>query len=140
MQPVASLTLRLQPSPGLLLLLSLAHALAAGAVLTASLPPWLAAGFLLSIGVSLGLERRRSMIATLVLRGDGALDAITPDGRAHSVSVEPQTVVWSFLVLLLYRQENRLRSLALLGDSLAVEDFRQLRLWLRWRAVAATPP
>jgi hypothetical protein len=29
--------------------------------------------------------------------------------------------------------------MTLLGDSLAEEDFRQLRLWLRWRSTAAAP-
>jgi hypothetical protein len=43
----------------------------------------------------------------------------------------------SFLVVLLYRQEGRLRGLTLLGDSLTAEDFRQVRLWLRWRSTAA---
>jgi hypothetical protein len=48
-------------------------------------------------------------------------------------------LVLSFLVVLLYRQQGRLRSLTLPGDSLAAEDFRQLRLWLRWQSAAARP-
>jgi hypothetical protein len=32
-----------------------------------------------------------------------------------------------------------LRFLTLLGDSLAAEDFRRLRLWLRWRSTATKP-
>jgi hypothetical protein len=32
-----------------------------------------------------------------------------------------------------------LRCLTLLGDSLTDEDFRQLRLWLRWRSTRPQP-
>jgi hypothetical protein len=53
--------------------------------------------------------------------------------------VHPHTVVLSFLVVLLYRSQGRLRSMTLLGDSLSGEDFRQLRLWLRWRSTAPNP-
>jgi hypothetical protein len=45
----------------------------------------------------------------------------------------------SFLVVLLYRQQGRLHSMTLLGDSISEEDFRQLRLWLRWRSTATKP-
>ena len=46
-------------------------------------------------------------------------------------------VVLPFLVVLLYRSEGRLCTLTLLGDSLPADQFRQLRLWLRWRPAAA---
>jgi hypothetical protein len=51
--------------------------------------------------------------------------------------VHPHTLVLSFLVVVLYRQDGGLRSLTLLADSLTAEDFRQLRLWLNWRSAAA---
>ena len=77
-------------------------------------------------------------VAALVLGGDGEIEIVGADGTAKEAVVHPHTVVLSFLVVLLYRSEGRLRSLTLLGDSLADEDFRQLRLWLRWRPAAAT--
>lgn len=43
------------------------------------------------------------------------------------------------MIVLLYRQEGRLQAMTLLGDSLQKEDFRQLRLWLRWQSTAAKP-
>jgi hypothetical protein len=49
MKAIASLSVSLKPSQHLLLIQSLAHAVAAGAVLTATLPAWLAAGLLLLI-------------------------------------------------------------------------------------------
>jgi hypothetical protein len=139
MKPVAPLSVFIKPSLRLLLIQSLAHVVAAGAVLAASLPSWLAAVILLLIGASLARLRRMPAIQSLVLRGDGGLEIVGADGTATAAIVHPHTLVLSFLVVLLYRQEGRMRSITLLADSLAVEDFRQLRLWLRWRSTAAKP-
>jgi len=146
MKPVAHLSVSIRPSRHLLLIQSMAHVVAAGAVLAASLPSWLAAILLLLIGASLTRARRKSSPESLVLCGDGQLQIVGSDGdpkvvqsKASAVVVHPHSLVLSFLVVLLYRQEGRLRSLTLLADSLATEDFRQLRLWLRWRSSAANP-
>jgi len=137
MKQVAPLSVSIRPSRRLLLIQLAAHVVAVGAVLAAALPSWLAAVLLLLIGASLARLRAASPVATLVLRGDGRLETVGADGTATEAIVHPHTLVLSFLVVLLYRQEERLRSLTLLGDSLAAEDFRQLRLWLRWRSTAA---
>jgi hypothetical protein len=71
--------------------------------------------------------------------GDGSIEIVGADGTASEAVVHPHTLVLSFLVVLLYRCQGRLRALTLLGDSLAEEDFRQLRLWLRWRPTATNP-
>ena len=139
MKPVAHLPVSIRPSRRLLLIQSLAHVVAAGAVLAASLPSWLTAVFLLLIGASLAHARRMSPPESLILRGDGQLQTVGANGTASAAVVQPHTLVLSFLVVLLYRQEGRLRSLTLLSDSLAAEEFRQLRLWLRWRSSAANP-
>ena len=146
MKPTAPLSVSIKPSGHLLVMLAVAHALAIGAVLAATLPSWLAAVFLLLIGASLARARRMPAVESLTLGGDGQLGIVGPDGdpkvvqsKASTAVVHPHTLVLSSLVVLLYRQEGRLRSLTLLGDSLAVEDFRQLRLWLRWRSSAANP-
>ena len=138
MKPVASLSVSLKPSQRLLAIQSLAHIAAAGSVLASGLPAWLAAVLLLLTGASLARVRRPLAVAALVLGGDGEIEIVGADGTAKEAVVHPHTVVLSFLVVLLYRSEGRLRSLTLLGDSLADEDFRQLRLWLRWRPAAAT--
>lgn len=139
MKPVAPLSISIRPSRRLLLIQSLAHMVAGGAVLAAALPSWLAAILLLSIGTSLAHLRRAAPAETLVLRGDGRLEKVGADGTATEIIVHPHTLVLSFLVVLLYRQEGRLRAFTLLADSLAAEDFHQLRLWLRWRSAAAQP-
>jgi len=137
MKPVASLSVSIKPSRRLLLIQSLAHVVAVGAVLAATLPSWLAVVLLLLIGASLARVRRLPQDETLLLRGDGRLEKVGAGDTACELIVHPHTLVLPFLVVLLYRQEGRLRSLTLLADSLAVEDFRQLRLWLRWRSTEA---
>jgi hypothetical protein len=48
-------------------------------------------------------------------------------------------MVISPLIVLLYRQGDRSKSLVLASDSLSPGDARELRLWLRWRARAVQP-
>jgi hypothetical protein len=56
-------------------------------------------------------------------------------GSAETLTLQPQTVVLPFLVVLLYRQASRRRvqALLVLSDSLSAEDFRYLRVWVRWQ-------
>jgi hypothetical protein len=139
MKPVASLSFALKPSRRLLLIQSLAHLVAAGAVLAANLPPWMTAILLLLAGASLARVRRPLTVASVIMGGDGSIEIVGADGTASEAVVHPYTLVLSFLVVLLYRCQGRLRAVTLLGDSLAEEDFRQLRLWLRWRPTATNP-
>lgn len=139
MKPVAPLTIPLRPSRRLLLVQSVAHLSAAGAVLASTIPSWLMALILLLVGLSLARQRRLPPVAAIVLRGDGAIEIVGADATAREAEVHPHTVVLSFLVVLLYRQQGRLRSLTVPDDSLAAEDFRRLRLWLRWQSAAAGP-
>jgi toxin CptA len=133
MKPVAPVSVLLNPSRRLLVLQSLAHVVAAGAVAASTIPFWLAGLLLILVGFSWARVRRRSALTGLVLRGDGGIETIGPDAASIAAVIHPHTLVLSFLVVLLYRQNNRLQALTLLGDSLSAEDFRQLRLWLRWR-------
>ena len=137
MKPIAPLTLSIKPSRRLLLVQLLAHAVAAGAVLASAIPPWLAAVLLLLVGASLARARRAVAASGLLLRGDGGLEIVSADGTASATEIHAHTLVLSFLVVLLYRQQGRLCSLTLLGDSMPAEDFRQMRLWLRWRSGVA---
>ncbi len=139
MKPVASLSFSLKPSRRLLLIQSLAHLVATGAVLAASLPAWMTVVLLLLAGASLARVRRPPAVASVIMGGDGSIEIVGADGTASEAVVHPHTLVLSFLVVLLYRRQGRLRALTLLGDSLAEEDFRQLRLWLRWRPTATHP-
>ena len=136
---VAPRSVSIKPSRRLLVIQSAAHVLAVAAVLASTVPPWLAAVLLLSIGASLARLRRISRVDGLILHGDGRLEAVGADGTVNEALVHPHTLVLSFLVVLLHRQQGRSQSVTLLGDSVAPEDFRQLRLWLRWRSTASNP-
>lgn len=133
MKPVATLLLRIQPSRQMLVLQSLVHIAAAGGVMASAIPSWMKAPLLILVGFSWVRARRGSPVTDLVLRGDGRIETAGSDGSAAEVALHPHTFVSSFLVVVLYRRNDRLQALTLLGDSLSAEDFRQLRLWLRWR-------
>lgn len=134
-------TLSLHPSRQLAALLAAAHGLAAAAVLSLSLPWWLMLVLLAAILASAwrGLARLTSShrICRLTLRDDGQLEFLRVDGSGGEARVQPQTTVTAFLCVLLLRAQGRgeaLVPLVLLPDALDAEDFRLLRLWLRWRA------
>ena len=75
-------------------------------------------------------------IVSLSLRGDGQLEFSRRDGTRGEARVHPHTTVTAQLVVLLLRQAGRSEVLVLMPDALASEDFRLLRLWLRWRTAA----
>nr|WP_287632348.1 protein YgfX [Accumulibacter sp.] len=77
-----------------------------------------------------------STIVGLRLGENGELWFLSPGGDFVSVTVQPDAAVFSWLIVLRVREvgQGRLRSLALLRDSMPAEQFRLLRLWLRWLA------
>jgi hypothetical protein len=71
--------------------------------------------------------------------GDFALRHVS--GAIVACQVQPETTVFARLVVLRVRDDRaRRRSLTLLPDSLSSEQFRLLRLWLRWRTDPAVLP
>jgi hypothetical protein len=139
MQPGAPLTILLKPSRRLLAIQLAAHGIAAASVLLSSIPGWMAALTLVLVGYSLARLRGASFPVRLILRDQGQFETVGAGDTATEALVHPQTVVMAALIVLLYRQEGRVRSLTLAGDSLSPEDARQLRLWLRWRAAPGQP-
>lgn len=76
----------------------------------------------------------------LNLQSDGQLEYHYQDGSIVTAHVESESTVMPWLVILLLRSTNGQRiSLVLLPDAVASEDFRRLRLWLRWRAKDGNP-
>lgn len=136
MKSAASLKIAFEPSRRLLMIEWAAHLFLVPAVLVAAMPVWIAASLAGVIGVSLVRVHKHLCARRGVLRlhADGRLEKLGADGTPIVWQVHPSTTVLPFLVVLLYRQQGHTRSLVLLGDSCAGDDFRQLRLWLRWRA------
>jgi hypothetical protein len=134
------LRIPIQRSYHLLLAQWLAHAAAAFAVLRADIPGGLGWLLLALVAVSLLYQHRLTPVTGLILHGDGRLEKVGADlnpyldGTASVMTLHRHTTVLPFMTVLLYRQNGRLAALPLLVDSLAAEDFRQLRLHLRWRA------
>lgn len=136
---IASMTLR--PSRRLAAILIVAHAATCGLLLALSLPPWLtAAGGVMLLVSAFCVVHRYAL-----LRGPGAIlalafsnretvgltlrDGSTLDGRVLGSS----TVGTTLTILNIALAGKRLPvHVVLMGDSLAAEEFRRLRIWLRW--------
>jgi toxin CptA len=130
------LTVSLRPSRRLGVLLVFAHLCAVAAAWLITIP-WsiklaLFAAILASAGYQLFRLTGQGRIRRLILKDDGHLEFSRVDGSGGEARIHPQTTVTSLLAVLLLRQEGRIEALVLLPDALNAEDFRLLRLWLRW--------
>jgi toxin CptA len=140
-----SLRLSLGPSSALTWLLSGGHA-AAAILVWVTLPAWgsLAACTVLagSLVLALGRHARRSAGAAVVevaLAQDGRVDLRRRDGGRAEGRLLPSTFVSPPLVILNLAGDRWRLSRAVLvpADAVGADDHRRLRVWLRWRPVAA---
>ena len=136
------LRIRLTPSRLLAAVLVLAHAAAIAAVLMVELPQWLKVVAIALLIAQCAVVVRRQAFLT----GANAATAIeiTSD---HRLNVETRSAGWCehevlgstyvtpyLTVLNLRRSSTRVaRHVLLLPDSLNADDFRKLRVWLRWK-------
>jgi len=141
------LRLQLQPSRRMALLLSACYAAFLGGVFICAWPWWLRLLLLLAVLGSWGFQLRQCRqlhgLCWLRLGRKGELVCGMADGEGRAVRLLPGTV-WPLLVVLRFQLEKadgggdgweRSRSLVLMADSVGGEEvFRQLRVWLRWRA------
>jgi hypothetical protein len=121
-------------------LLCVMHGAAAGVVF--GVLPWplaLRFALLAALAVSLWRALRAPGVASLRLYADGGLDCVFIDGAVRPARPRPDTAVFFWLVVLRLEieDEKRVLSLPLLPDSMRREQFRLLRLWLRWSAASA---
>ncbi len=77
---------------------------------------------------------RRPAVVALRLNADGSLELRAAGQDWQPVSLLPHSSVTPWLCMLAYRAQGKARSLALYPDSLHPDDFRHLRVWLRWLA------
>ena len=132
------ISLPLIPSRRLALLLLGAHCGALIAASSVALPAWIKllvlAGIVMSAWRSQqGLFGARRIVL-LTLHDQGVLEFIRLNDEPGEARVHPHSTITPLLAVLLLRQKKRLGTLVLLPDSLTKEDFRRLRLWLRWQA------
>ena len=137
-------TLSLRPSRRLVLLLIAAHGGALLSLASLGLELWFKVIPAVIVVASLGYQLTRQFgarrIVRLGLHRDGALECTRRNGEAVTLAVHPQSTVTPLLSVLLLcggqgRRSKVLETLTLLPDALDSEDFRRLRLWLRWLAV-----
>ena len=112
------------------------HAIAAGCVV--ALPwSWLLRGVaVLLLCCSLGYALRPPRIIGLRLAARDRLECLLAGGDRVAATVLDDSTVFSRLIVLRQRigEETRVNSLVLLPDQMSAEQFRVLRLWLRWHA------
>lgn len=75
-------------------------------------------------------------VAALLPRKDGSLAVALADGSLADVRVLRGSTVLPLMCILLLqgKAQRRTYAVVLLPDSLAAEELRALRVWLRWRA------
>ncbi|MEF8703323.1 MAG: protein YgfX [Candidatus Accumulibacter sp. UW26] len=123
-------------------LMLLLHLLAAGCVWLLPWPAGVRYPLLALLAWSAWQTRQPSKVLGLRLNEDGEMAVRDLAGDWLPVTVEPGTAVFRPLIVLRLRSDDQGRriSLALLPDSMPAEQFRLLRLALRWLASRADRP
>lgn len=98
---------------------------------------WRAVALLLIAG-SLWSVLRSSRFASLRLTARDGLSFIGADGGRVEASLLPESTFFTWLVVLRFRigEERKGHAVTLFPDQMSREEFRKLRLWLRWNASA----
>lgn len=143
------LTLELHPSRRLTLLLVVAHGAVLTAVTSTDLPVWCKLLVLFAIVLSLTIALARMYgsrrVIRLTLRSDGLMvperlhEQSQQSAQSITLRIHPHSTVTALLTVILFKQGKRLKSLTLLPDALNADDYRRLRLWLRWLAETGAP-
>lgn len=139
----AVLRLRLRRSRQLGWLLGAGHTAAIAVSWVAPIAWWLSLGLALAVLTSLMFSLRNALGAwtSLELRPDGSAAVEDREGRWSEVRILGSSFVSPVLTILnLGVAGARLRrSVVLAPDALAADEFRRLRVWLRWRRAPADP-
>ena len=136
------LRINLRPSWLLAGVLTLAHAAAIAGVLIVSMPPWVkfVATAMISGQCLMAVWRQALLLGphgvlALEITADDAINIHTRASGWSDYDVIGSTYVTPYLTILnLRRHDHRgTRHIVLMPDSLHAEDFRKLRVWLRWK-------
>ncbi|HMJ49425.1 MAG TPA: protein YgfX [Burkholderiales bacterium] len=136
------LNIRFKPSVILGLLLVLAHASAVGLLLVVPLPIWSKLVTVVVVCISFAFYFRRnarlaapSSLVALEIKEDCACTVETRNGNRRSCTVLPTSYVSASLTILNLKVDGKLlrKHLVILPDAVNAEDFRKLRVLLRWR-------
>ena len=142
------LRIRLTPSRLLAAVLTLAHAAAITVVLVVELPQWLkVVAIVLLIAQCALIVRRQAFLSGadaatgIEITSDHRINVETRSAGWCEYDVLGSTYVTPYLTVLNLRQAGARAAMhvLLLPDSLNADDFRKLRVWLRWKDDNANP-
>jgi len=132
------ISVKLRPSRNLALLLVATHAVALLVVSSLELLVWIKLVLLFPMAISAWNCRKywhgAEQIILLNLRDKGALAYVRMNGATGDASVHRQSTVTPWLTVILLKSGKGLESLVLLPDALNPDDYRRLRVWLRWQS------
>ncbi len=111
------------------------HALAAFSVFVLAWPLWLKSALMLPLAWSLWHTLRPNAILGLRLSETGQVDCLLAQDLRVRALIAHNSTVFAGLIVLRLRFEDApgIKQLVLLPDSMSAEQFRQLRVFLRWR-------
>ena len=135
------LKINLRPSWILAAILAVAHGAAIAAVVVVEMPLWLTFVVMVALIANLSLELRHASlrmpdaVVAIEISSGNVLSIQTRRGEWLEYEVLGNTYVLSFLTILNLKQTDSGASkrIVILPDSIAAEDFRKLRVWLRWK-------
>jgi toxin CptA len=137
------LTIHLQPSYRLAVILVLAHLVAAGLLWPLALSWNIAVIIVAMLIVSLFYYLRKDAMLTaqnavvvLTLPDDEMTCVLTTrSGESVACSIQGSSFVASYLTVINLKPSQKFfaRSVVILPDGIDAEEFRRLRVWLRWR-------
>ncbi|MHB0991436.1 MAG: protein YgfX [Burkholderiales bacterium] len=123
----------LRQSKRLLALVVSAHGLALLAVWFAALTPiWQIPATVVLTGSAIHYFRRLHKDGITALEADDSCYRLLDRGAWLDVQMRHALVTATLTVIEFKQTNGRRRSLVLLPDSLAADDYRRLRVWLRW--------
>ena len=84
-----------------------------------------------------GLRRLKHSVVALQLKPDNSVSILLKDGRRQEVRIMPSTVVTPLLSVVHYRLQEAawycpMRYVLIIADGVDAEDYRRLRVHLRW--------
>jgi toxin CptA len=136
------LRIALRPSRILAAILVIAHGAALAVIALVSVPLWLKVIAIAALAVSLVFEIRQTVllrapdaVVALEIASDDALSIQTRRGDWIECEVLGSTYVTYFLAIVNLKDQGsgRVKRAVILPDSIDAEDFRKLRVWLRWK-------
>ena len=146
-----SFRLSIQNSRTLNLAVTTAHLIVACVIVAASLAPMVQIGVLVVIGASLAYKRRPPTLGGYEFRPDGRVvylgssrnssvgadntpSAQTSDVESVFLDVDPASRLLGPLLVIYFLNASGRNSLILLPDSFrSIDDYRRLRIWLKWQ-------